>query len=86
MTSGIGAIDRVLARVGKRRWRKAVHDVMTRLHAALMTDYVVLGGGNARKLKEQPDWARLGANTNAFVGGYRLWEGCPPASKSKGKS
>jgi len=33
----------------------------------------VLGGGNAKKLKTLPAKTRLGKNTNAFLGGYRLW-------------
>ena len=59
---------------GKRVWRKRVNDVVDRLRAALLPDYVVLGGGNSKKLKELPATARLGANENAFIGGFRLWE------------
>ena len=44
------------------------------LKFALQADYVVLGGGNAKKIKTVPEGARLGANQNAFVGGFRLWE------------
>jgi hypothetical protein len=33
----------------------------------------VLGGGNARLLKELPEGVKLGANSNAFLGGVRLW-------------
>jgi polyphosphate glucokinase len=44
------------------------------LAAALEPDYVVLGGGNTKKLGDLPANARLGANTNAFVGGFRLWD------------
>ena len=40
----------------------------------MQREYVVLGGGNAKKLKQVPEGARLGANANAFVGGFRLWE------------
>jgi polyphosphate glucokinase len=65
---------RGLERLGKREWRKAVSDVVARLKAALVADYVVLGGGNAKKLKELPPATRLGDNRNAFVGGFRLWE------------
>jgi len=36
-------------------------------------DDVVLGGGNALKLKELPPGARLGDNANAFTGAFRLW-------------
>jgi polyphosphate glucokinase len=52
-----------------------VADVVQRLKTALEADYVVLGGGNARKLKELPPDCRLGDNANAFIGGFRLWEG-----------
>jgi predicted NBD/HSP70 family sugar kinase len=64
---------RGLARRGKKKWRKAVEDVSDRLRAALVADYVVLGGGNAKKLKRLPSGARPGSNQNAFVGGFRLW-------------
>ncbi len=65
---------RGLERSGKKRWRENVLDVVARLKAALVVDYVVLGGGNAKYLKELPRDVRLGANTNAFRGGIRLWE------------
>lgn len=65
---------RGLERIGKRKWRRAVDDVVDRLRGALVADSVVLGGGNARKLASLPDGARLGTNANAFIGGRRLWE------------
>ena len=61
-------------RLGQRRWEKAVEETVERLTAALGPDYVVLGGGNAKKLKELPPGARLGGNDNAFVGAFRLWD------------
>ena len=42
--------------------------------AGLVADYVVLGGGNSRLLKELPPATRLGKNTNAFIGGFRMWD------------
>ncbi|SDU15636.1 polyphosphate glucokinase [Verrucomicrobium sp. GAS474] len=63
-----------LERLGKKKWRKAVAEVVTQLKAALAADYVVLGGGNARLLKTLPPGAWLGDNENAFQGGFRLWE------------
>ena len=63
-----------LKRLGKRKWRRHVNDVVKRLKTALEADYVVLGVGNVRLLKELPRGARLGDNANAFRGGYRLWE------------
>ena len=43
------------------------------LSAAFVTDYICLGGGNAKKIGPAPPGARLGNNLNAFRGGYRLW-------------
>ncbi len=48
--------------------------MIKRLKAGLQADYVVLGGGNAKRLKHLPRGVRLGANENAFVGGFRMWE------------
>lgn len=65
---------RGLERLGKTKWRQAVDDVVTRLKTALVADYVVLGGGNAKKLVQLPEGARLGDNAHAFIGGERLWK------------
>lgn len=63
-----------LERLGKKKWRGNVSAVVTRLQAALEPDDVVVGGGNAKLLRELPKGVRLGSNANAFVGGYRLWK------------
>ena len=34
---------------------------------------LVLGGGNAKQIKEPPAGARLSNNLTAFRGGFRLW-------------
>lgn len=65
---------RGLKRHGKKKWRRYVVDVVTALKHALQADYVVLGGGNAKKLGKLPKWVRLGNNRHAFTGGFRLWE------------
>jgi polyphosphate glucokinase len=64
-----------LERLGKKKWRVAVADVVARLRHAFIADYVVLGGGNVKKLDELPPDCRPGDNSRAFVGGVRLWEG-----------
>jgi polyphosphate glucokinase len=61
-------------RLGKKKWRRTVADVIARLITALEPDDVVLGGGNVRKLKVLPPGCRAGDNSNAFLGGFRLWE------------
>jgi polyphosphate glucokinase len=60
--------------LGKKRWRKQVLEVADLFIAALQVDYVVLGGGNARHMKELPKYVRLGSNANAFKGGFRMWD------------
>jgi len=65
---------RGLERLGKKKWRATVADVVERLKDALEADYVVLGGGNAKQMDKLPKDTRLGANENAFLGGFRLWE------------
>ena len=65
---------RGLERLGKKKWRHHVAKVVELLKEALDADYVVIGGGNAKKLKTIPPGARLGNNANAFLGGFRLWK------------
>jgi polyphosphate glucokinase len=65
---------RGLERMGKKKWRICVADIVARLIAALEPDDVVLGGGNVKKLKELPPGSRAGSNASAFRGGFRLWE------------
>jgi polyphosphate glucokinase len=60
-------------RDGLKHWKKAVFETIERLTAAVLPDYVVLGGGNARALEELPPNCRLGHNEDAFLGGFRLW-------------
>jgi predicted NBD/HSP70 family sugar kinase len=65
--------ERGRKRLGTGKWRKVVRDVVDQLSRVLEVDYVVLGGGNAKRLKALPDNTRLGNNNNAFSGGLRLW-------------
>ncbi|HSD65962.1 MAG TPA: ROK family protein [Vicinamibacteria bacterium] len=74
---------RGLDRVGKKRWRQLVHEIVPRLHHAFQVDEIVLGGGNAKQLKALPPSTRLGSNANAFVGGFRLWERPAPPARRK---
>jgi len=65
---------RGLMRRGKKKWRKSVFAVVEQLSQALDPDEVVLGGGNVKKLKKLPPRCRTGDNSNAFLGGFRLWD------------
>src|SRR5579872_190455 len=66
--------ERGRRRLGTKKWRKAVHAVVEQLSTVLEADYVVIGGGNAKRLKKLPSKWRLGDNRNAFIGGVRLWQ------------
>jgi polyphosphate glucokinase len=72
---------RGLEKYGKKKWRREVFKVTEMLKAALEAHYVVLGGGNSKKLKTLPPGARLGNNENAFLGGFRLWQTDSPVSR-----
>jgi polyphosphate glucokinase len=72
-------------RLGQKKWQRHVEEVVEKLIAALKPDDVVLGGGNVKKLKNLPAGARAGANANAFIGGFRLWEGEPDKSRGVGE-
>ncbi len=65
---------RGLKHFGKKRWRVLVAEVVQRLREALQVEYVVLGGGHVKHLKQIPPGCRVGSNANAFAGGFRLWQ------------
>jgi predicted NBD/HSP70 family sugar kinase len=65
---------RAIDRLGKKEWAREVTLVVRHFTKVLGADYVVLGGGNAKKLPELPPKCILGDNENAFVGGVRLWQ------------
>ena len=73
-----------LQRHGKKKWRRHVADVVTRLIAALEPDDTVIGGGNVKKLDALPPRSRAGDNANAFRGGFRMW-GSDPAPPHAGR-
>jgi polyphosphate glucokinase len=66
--------QRGLDRLGKKKWRKHVGQAIECLRAALEPEYIVLGGGNVKKLNPLPPHCRPGDNTLAFKGGFRLWQ------------
>lgn len=64
--------------LGKKKWRRKVHAVVEGFSAALMPDEIVIGGGQADRLKTLPPQSRLGNNAAAFLGGFRLWDKSVP--------
>lgn len=71
---------KALDRIGRKRWERRVHRLAEMLSDALVCETIVLGGGNAKKLRTLPPKSVLGGNDNAFAGGFRLWEDGPPPS------
>ena len=63
-----------LTRVGEKTWQRDVRYALVQMKKSLVADYVVLGGGNAKKLSVLPEGVELGHNRNAFLGGTRLWQ------------
>jgi polyphosphate glucokinase len=72
-----------LARRGKNKWQRDVEHALVQLKKALIADYVVLGGGNAKKFDELPQGIERGNNRNAFLGGIRLWQIDPRTHRPK---
>jgi predicted NBD/HSP70 family sugar kinase len=65
---------KALEQSGRESWVADVHDITVVLRDALVAEYVVLGGGNAKVVDPLPPLARRGGNEDAFTGGFRLWE------------
>jgi polyphosphate glucokinase len=63
-----------LEKLGIKKWRSLVREVVSRFIPALELDDVVIGGGNVNKLDKLPPGCRAGDNALAFRGGFLLWE------------
>jgi hypothetical protein len=74
--------DKGFERLGPKKWKKAVLEIVPPLKHAMMADYVVLGGGNVKELDEFPDGIRRGHNRAVVEGGRRLWEELPDPAAS----
>jgi hypothetical protein len=72
-----------LARLGEKTWQRDVEHALVQLKKSLIADYIVLGGGNAKKLDELPEGVERGHNRNAFLGGIRLWQIDPRTRRPK---
>ncbi|MBC7795044.1 MAG: ROK family protein, partial [Clostridia bacterium] len=53
---GLGALQRD----GKKKWRKNVDHALEALLAAFLVDYIVLGGGNAKRIDDAPKYVTIG--------------------------
>jgi len=74
-----------LDHLGGKQWEREVHFAVDQLRKSVIADYIVLGGGKAKKLKKLPKDTQLGHNRNVFRGGVRLWQDDPRTSRPKWK-
>ncbi|HYK15403.1 MAG TPA: hypothetical protein VEW70_15570, partial [Burkholderiales bacterium] len=65
---------RGLERFGQKKWRREVVRVIELFRLALLPEYIVLGGGNAKRIENPPPDVGLVDNSAAFTGGFRLWD------------
>ncbi len=78
----VGANDRLVDRVSKKAlkkhglgpWIRAVEETVELLGDVFQPDEIVLGGGNAKKIRKLPTGCRLVDNGSAYLGAERLWE------------
>lgn len=76
--------DKGFDKLGPKKWRDVVHAIVPSLKAAMMVDYVVLGGGSVKKIDELPDGVRRGHNRTVVEGGRKLWEELPDPTQKAG--
>jgi polyphosphate glucokinase len=72
-----------IKQLGEKRWKREVLRAVLSLKKSLIADYVVLGGGSAKKFDQLPNGIELGHNRNAFLGGVRLWQTDPRTRRAK---
>jgi polyphosphate glucokinase len=72
-----------MKQLGEKRWKREVLRAVLLLKKSVVVDYVVLGGGSAKKFDQLPNGIELGHNRNAFLGGVRLWQTDPRTRRAK---
>ena len=60
-------------RVGRAAWEESFHVIAGMLRSSLLPDSIVVGGGEASRLKRLPMDGRRVDNNMALEGGERLW-------------
>ena len=75
--------DEGMNHLGKKEWQRETVQAIQQLRLAVIADYIVLGGGNAKILEKLPDGVELGHNRNVYPGGVRLWETDPETKRPR---
>jgi hypothetical protein len=69
--------------LGEEAWENEVLLVVPAMKQSFIADYVVLGGGNAKRIEKLPKGVELGHNRNAYTGGVRLWQNEPRTGRPR---
>jgi predicted NBD/HSP70 family sugar kinase len=75
--------DNGLQHLGKKEWQRETLEAIQQLKRAVIAEYVVIGGGNAKIIEKLPDGFEFGSNRNAYPGGVRLWETDPETKRPR---
>ncbi len=75
--------DEGMSHLGRKEWQRETVQAIQQLKLAVIADYIVLGGGNAKILEQLPDGVELGHNRNVYPGGVRLWETDPETKRPR---
>jgi polyphosphate glucokinase len=62
-----------LERLGEKEWTKNVFEIVAHLRDAFQVEYVVLGGGNSKRLTTLPPATLRTEDDAAREGGFSLW-------------
>jgi polyphosphate glucokinase len=67
--------EAALETVGRRRWNKRVHKIISILETVITYDMLYIGGGNARLIEPRlPANVKTVSNMAGITGGVRLWD------------
>jgi polyphosphate glucokinase len=68
--------EAALESVGRWRWNKRVHKIISILETIITYDMLYIGGGNARLIEPPlPANVKIVSNIAGITGGVRLWDG-----------
>src|SRR5271156_2082948 len=75
--------ERAFLKKGKKKWNKYLREAIDELSRAFNYDRLYIGGGNATAINfKLPENVKVISNTDGLLGGIKLWQHPPVATKS----
>jgi len=75
--------NRAFLKKGKKKWNKYLREAIDELSRAFNYDRLYIGGGNAAAINfKLPENVKVISNTDGLLGGIKLWQHPPVATKS----